>query len=68
VRHRPRVADVVRRDELEIAAAVEVRAEEVPADPAEAVDPDPDLRQWFPAFRSLGVRAMLITGVSHPRQ
>ena len=44
VRHRLRVADVVRRDDLEVAAALEVRAEEVPADPPEAVDPDPDLR------------------------
>ena len=44
VRHRLRVAEVVRRDDLEVAAALELRAQEVPADPAEAVDPDPDLR------------------------
>ena len=42
--HRLRVAEIVRRDDLEVAAAVEVRACEVAADAAEAVDPDPDLR------------------------
>ncbi len=44
VRHRLRVADVVRGHDLEVAAALELGAEEVPADPAEAVDPDPGLR------------------------
>ena len=42
VGHRLRIRDVVRRDELEVAAALEGSPEEVPADPAEAVDPDPD--------------------------
>ena len=53
VRHRLRVAEVVRRDDLEVAAALDLRAQEVPADAAEAVDPDPDLRHEVVAFRSL---------------
>ena len=55
VRHRLRVADVVGRDELEVAAPVEVGAEEVPPDSAEAVDPDLDLRHEK-AFRKLKMR------------
>ena len=39
MRHRLQVAEVVRRHDLEVAAALEERAEEVPPDPPEAVDP-----------------------------
>ena len=42
--HRLRVAEIVGRDDLEVAAALEVRTREVATDAAEAVDPDPDLR------------------------
>ncbi len=53
VRHRLQVAEVVRRDDLEVAAVLEMRAEEVPSDPPEAVDAHPDLRHGFRvAFRS----------------
>src|SRR5262245_31832991 len=38
VAHRLRVAEVVDRDDLEVPAAFEVRAEEVAADPPETVD------------------------------
>ena len=44
VRHRLRVADVVRGHDLEVAAVLELGAQEVPADAAEAVDPHPGLR------------------------
>ena len=44
VRHRLRVADVVRGHDLEVAALLELGAQEVPADAAEAVDPHPRLR------------------------
>ena len=43
VRHRLRVAEVVRRHDLEVAALLELGAQEVPADAAEAVDPHPGL-------------------------
>ena len=48
VRHRLRVADVVRRDELQIAAALERRAEEVAPDAPETVDAYADLRHCRP--------------------
>src|SRR5262249_34839641 len=38
VPHRPRVAEVVDRDDLEVAVSLQVRTEEVPADAPEAVD------------------------------
>ena len=38
--HRLRVAEVVERDDLDVCAELLLRAEEVPADPAEAVDAD----------------------------
>ena len=38
VRHRLLVAEVVRRDDLDVRLALELRPEEVPSDPAEAVD------------------------------
>ncbi len=38
VRHRRLVAEVVRCDDLDVRLAVELRPEEVPSDPAEAVD------------------------------
>ncbi len=41
VRHRPCVPEGVEGDHLEVAAALEVRAEEVPSDPPESVDSDP---------------------------
>ncbi len=44
VRHRPRVAEVVGGHDLEVAAPLELRAQEVAADAAEPVDTDPDLR------------------------
>ena len=40
VRHRLRVAEVVQRDDVEVGAERVLRAEEVPSDPAEAVDAD----------------------------
>src|SRR4029079_7619085 len=43
VRHRLRVADVVRGHDLEVATLLKLGAQEVPADAAEAVDPHPDL-------------------------
>src|SRR5581483_1210388 len=52
VRHRLRVADVVRGHELEVAAALERRPEEVAPDAPEPVDPDPDLRHVHDAFLS----------------
>ena len=39
MRHRRDVAEVVERHDLEVSAALERRAEEVAADPAESVDP-----------------------------
>ena len=39
VRHRLLVAEVVRRDDLDVRPALQLSAEEVPPDPAEAVDP-----------------------------
>jgi hypothetical protein len=44
VRHRLRVADVVRGHDLEVAAPLQLGAEKVAADAAEPVDPDPHLR------------------------
>src|SRR5579862_2291284 len=44
VRHRLRVAEVVGGHDLEVATELELGAEEVAPDPAEAVDPDLDLR------------------------
>ncbi len=41
LRHRLRVAEVVDRDDLDVGAQLMLRAEEVTADPAEAVDADP---------------------------
>ena len=38
VRHRLRVAEVVRGDDLDVRLALELRPEEVAPDPAEAVD------------------------------
>ena len=43
VRHRLRVAEVVRRDDLEVAAALQVRTEEVAPDAPETVDAHPYL-------------------------
>ncbi len=43
VRHRLRVADVVRGHDLEVTAVLELGTQEVPADAAEAVDPHPCL-------------------------
>src|SRR5204863_2278491 len=43
VSHRLRVAEIVDRDDLEVPAALEVRPEEIPPDPPEAVDPHPRL-------------------------
>src|SRR5438128_2084182 len=40
----PGVREVVDHGDLEVAVACDVRAKEVPADPAEAVDPDSGLR------------------------
>src|SRR5262249_6737230 len=45
MRHRLRVADVVRGHDLEVAALLELGAQEVPADAAEAVDALPRLRR-----------------------
>jgi hypothetical protein len=39
VRHRALVAEVVRRDDLDVGPPLELGAEEVAPDPAEAVDP-----------------------------
>ena len=50
MRHGLRVAEVVRRDDLEVAAALQMRTEEVAADPAESVDAHPYLRHGFPPF------------------
>jgi hypothetical protein len=55
VRHRLRVADVVRRDELQIAAALERSPEEIPPDPPKTVDSNPNFRHQSP-FRSRFVR------------
>ena len=44
VPHRLRVAEVVDRDELEVAAALEMRTEEIAPDPPESVDPHARLR------------------------
>jgi hypothetical protein len=44
VRHRVHVAEVVERDDLEIGVALERGAEEVAADAAEAIDPNPCFR------------------------
>jgi len=41
VRHGLRVPEVVQRDDLDVGAQLLLRAEEVAADPAEAVDADP---------------------------
>jgi hypothetical protein len=40
--HRIRVAEVVEGDDLDVGAELLLRPEEVAADPAEAVDADPD--------------------------
>ena len=48
VRHRLRVAEVVRRDDLEVAAPTQVRTEEVAPDAPEAVDAYADLRHGGP--------------------
>ena len=50
MRHGLRVAEVVRRDDLEVAAALQMRTEEVAADPAESVDAHPNLRHGLPPF------------------
>ena len=57
VGHRLRVAEVVERDDLDVGAQLLLRAEEVAADPAEAVDADPGCHallasvcvEWVPA-------------------
>src|SRR5207245_2241227 len=41
--HRLRIAEIVDRDDLEIAASLEMCAEEVASDPPETVDPHPCL-------------------------
>src|SRR5919201_967647 len=56
VRHCRRVAEVVDRHDLEVAAALQVRTEEVATDAAEAVDPDSDLRHLEFASRCFGFR------------
>ena len=48
VRHRLRVAEVVRSDDLDVGPALELGAEEVPPDPAEAVDPDANRHSLSP--------------------
>src|SRR5262249_22161630 len=50
-RHRLRISDVVRGHDLEVAAVLELGAEEVPPDPAEAVDPHPGLRHRHASAR-----------------
>ena len=65
--HRLRVAEVVRRDDLEVAAAVEVRAREVAADAAEAVDPDLDLRHRLDPLCSSRIRASRASLTGLPR-
>src|SRR4029450_186989 len=57
MRHGLRVAEVVRRDDLEVAAALQMRAEEVAADSAEPVDAHPYLRHGFPRFLRVSPRA-----------
>ena len=55
--HRLRVAEVVDRDDLDVRPTLLLRAEEVAADPTEAVDADPDchaslasvVREWVRA-------------------
>src|SRR4249919_1112245 len=55
VRHRSRVADVVHRDDLEVPTPVELRAQEVPPDPSEAVDADARPAQSNPSSIMLRV-------------
>ena len=47
VRHRCRVAEIVERDDLDVRAKRVLRAEEVPSDTAEAVDPHPECHGQF---------------------
>jgi hypothetical protein len=59
VRHRLRVADVVRGHDLDVPALLELGAKEVAADTAESVDPDPDLRHRLSAL-SVALRVSAI--------
>ncbi len=52
VGHRLRVAEVVRSHDLEVPAARELRAQKVPPDPSEPVDPHPDLRHVYRSLSS----------------
>ena len=56
VRHRLRVAEVVDRDDLEVGAALQMGAEEVPPDPPESVDPDAYVRHGVPPFVRFSAR------------
>jgi hypothetical protein len=68
VRHGRGVAEVVRSHHLEVAAALQVRAKEVPSDPPESVDPNPNSHGSPPdsmsAFESIGRRARGSSGFS----
>src|SRR6266508_236443 len=57
VRHRGRVAEVVRRDDLEVPTALEVRAKEVAPDPPETVDPNPNSHCACPSLTRRVYRA-----------
>jgi hypothetical protein len=70
VRHRLRVAQVVHRDDLDVGSARAHCAEEVPPDPAEAVDPDldahpPSSLTWYPSGQRV-YRARILRGSSLP--
>src|SRR4029077_2701023 len=68
VGHRLDVAEVVRRDDLEVAAALQVRPEEVTPDPPETVDSNPNRHCCLPVeFRveSIGRLRSKASALSH---